>query len=276
MKQRLLTSAVGLVLLFVVLFCFHTWIFHIAISLVAGLAVLEVLQTIGYTKHKMLVTISLVFTFAVSFFRVPSFYVVSRLVILGYLIALFGLLLRRHETIRFEEIGVTFAVSLLIPFALSSLIYIRDEFPQDGLFFVMLVFAGAWFADAGGYFIGRFFGKHKLSPTISPKKTVEGAIGGIAFNLVFFLLMGICYYFYQKAMGVTVVVYYWQLALLGVILAVVGMLGDLSASLIKRQCGVKDFGTIFPGHGGVMDRFDSVLFVAPCLYVLLQIMPLVG
>lgn len=88
--------------------------------------------------------------------------------------------------------------------------------------------------------------------------------------------MGLCYYFYQRQMGTAVEIHYLQLGLLGAVSAVISILGDLSASLVKRQCGVKDFGTIFPGHGGVMDRFDSVLFVAPFLYVALQAVTLVS
>lgn len=276
MKQRLLTAAIGLTLLLVIMFFFHTWIFNIAIALVAGIAVWELLQAAGYSKNKLLSALSLLFAVLVPFFRTPKFNLVSLIGVLLYLLGLFTIMLYQHETIRFEEIGTVFMISLLVPFSLSTMIYIRDQFARDGLFFVLLAIGGGWLADAGGYFIGRFFGKHKLAPKISPNKTVEGAIGGVVFNVVFFMLLGLIYYLCQMLAGVTVEVHYIRIGLLGAVFSVISMLGDLSASLVKRQCGVKDFGAIFPGHGGVMDRFDSVLFVAPCMYVALQLVTLIG
>jgi len=276
MKQRLLTAAVGLSVLCLIFFFFGTWFFNFAIGLISALAVFEVLKTTECHKHRLLTGVSLVFALLVPFFRTPGFNLFGRIAVAGYLLVLFGVLLLQHETIRFEKAAVTFMASLLIPFSMSTMIYMRDQFPRDGLFFSLLVFAGAWAADTGGYFIGRFFGKHKLAPKISPKKTVEGAIGGVVFNIAFFLLMGLGYFFCQQQMGASVEIHYIQMGIAGVILALIGMLGDLAASLVKRQCGVKDYGSIFPGHGGIMDRFDSVLFVAPCLYVLLQFMTLVS
>lgn len=276
MKQRLLTAAIGLTLLLVIMFFFHTWIFNIAIALVAGIAVWELLQAAGYSKNKLLSALSLLFAVLVPFFRTPKFNLVSLIGVLLYLLGLFTIMLYQHETIRFEEIGTVFMISLLVPFSLSTMIYIRDQFARDGLFFVLLAIGGGWLADAGGYFIGRFFGKHKLAPKISPNKTVEGAIGGVVFNVVFFMLLGLIYYLCQMQAGITVEVHYIRIGLLGAVFSVISMLGDLSASLVKRQCGVKDFGAIFPGHGGVMDRFDSVLFVAPCMYVALQLVTLIG
>ena len=276
MKQRIITAAVGLALLLIVLLFFNTLIFNAAVSLLACMAALEILVSAKYASHKLLTAACLLFVAAVPFFRMPGFNLFGRITVLVYLVILFLFLLAEHETLRFEQIGVIFTTSILIPFSFSTLLYIRDQFSRDGLFFVMLVFAGAWFADAGGYFIGRFFGKHKLAPKISPHKTVEGAVGGILFNVFFFLVMGLCYAWYMRAVGTPVTVHYLTMGLLAVPTALIGMLGDLSASMIKRQCGVKDFGTIMPGHGGVMDRFDSVLFVSPFLYVALQFVTLIS
>lgn len=276
MKQRILTAVIGLSLLLVILFFYDTWIFNIAIAVFSGIAVLEIFHAAGYFKNKLLLVLCLLFVLTVPFFRTPGFNLVSRIVILIYVLGLFAAMLYQHETTRFDTVGTVFTVSVLVPFAFSSMIYMRDQFVRDGLFYIMLVFAGAWFADAGGYFVGRFLGKHKLAPKISPHKTVEGAVGGILFNVIFFLIMGLCYYFYGKQTGLGIEIHYIRLGLLGAIAAVISILGDLSASLIKRQCQVKDFGTIFPGHGGVMDRFDSVLFVAPFLYVALQVVTFVS
>lgn len=277
MKQRILTAVIGISLLLVVLFFYQIWVFNAAIALAAVIAVFEVLQAAGLRKNKLLLAVCLLFAAFVPFFRTPGFHLLGQIAVVVFLLALFAILLWQHETLRFEQLGVAFAASVLVPFSFSTMVYIRDQFAHpDGLFFIMLVFAGAWFTDSGGYFIGRFFGKHKLAPKISPNKTVEGAVGGVVFCVVFYLLMGVCYYFYRQSFGPAVTVHYLQLGLLALVIAPVGMLGDLVASLIKRQCGIKDFGSVFPGHGGMMDRFDSILFVAPVLYVALQFITLIS
>ncbi len=276
MKQRILTAAVGIPLILVILFFYQSWFFSAAVALMAAIAVFEILQAAGLTKHRLLTVACLLFSALVPFFRTPGFNLLGKLALPVFLLILFGTLLYRHETLRYEQLGTAFTVSVLVPFSFSTMIYIRDQFPHpDALFFIMLTFAGAWFTDSGGYFAGRLFGKHKLAPKISPNKTVEGAVGGVVFCVVFYLIMGLCYYFYRQSFGPTVTIDYLQLGLLALIVSPIGMLGDLVASMIKRQCGIKDFGTIFPGHGGVMDRFDSILFVAPVLYVALQFLTLV-
>ena len=125
--------------------------------------------------------------------------------------------------------------------------------------YIWLVFIIAFGTDIFAYFTGVFLGKHKLCPTLSPKKTVEGAIGGMIGALVLSLLFG--YFFLEQ--GHTFHAGFIIMVLIG---SVVSMLGDLSASAFKRQMGIKDYGNLIPGHGGILDRFDSVLFVAPYLY----------
>ena len=126
-----------------------------------------------------------------------------------------------------------------------------------------MIFVAAWMTDTMAYFTGRLLGKHKLCPEISPKKTVEGSIGGIVFCALSFLLYG---FIVHKISGLTP--NYIMLFLSGVVLSAVSQIGDLAASLIKREHGVKDYGKLMPGHGGVMDRFDSILAVSPILLVL--------
>ena len=131
--------------------------------------------------------------------------------------------------------------------------------------------------DAGAYFVGSAIGKHKLCPDISPKKTVEGAIGGVVTTGIIFVIYAYFYRMVQLSMGVDdFSVNYIVLAVVGMVCAVLGMLGDLSASLVKRQTGIKDFGKLMPGHGGMLDRFDSVLFVAPFLAIVLKFLPVFG
>ncbi len=131
---------------------------------------------------------------------------------------------------------------------------------------VYLLFC-AWFGDSGAYFVGTFFGKHKLCPKISPKKTVEGFIGGI---VTVGVVVAVQCLVYNLVLPTDVKMNYAVLIPVGMVASGIGVLGDLSASVIKRQYDVKDFGNLMPGHGGVLDRFDSVLFVAPFLYVVFK------
>jgi len=156
-----------------------------------------------------------------------------------------------------------------------SFILLKERLPvenygYDAVFFIsclILCFVMGR-ADTCAYFAGRAFGKHKLCPVVSPKKTVEGAIGGVLGTMVFGVVATIIYSmaanrmeaFTRSNIGVSM---YVIIALLGCIAAVLGIYGDLFASVVKRQCGIKDYGTIFPGHGGILDRFDSVMFIAP-------------
>ncbi len=133
---------------------------------------------------------------------------------------------------------------------------------------MMLVFAASWGGDASAYFAGRYFGKNKLAPIVSPNKTVEGAIGGIlgsnafgiATSLVYFALYKDVVFFNTSSIQLKDIA---VIVIICTISSVLGILGDLFASAVKRKCEIKDYGSIFPGHGGVMDRFDSVLFNMP-------------
>ena len=127
----------------------------------------------------------------------------------------------------------------------------------------MLIFVGAWITDIFAYFTGKFLGKHKLIPEVSPKKTVEGSIGGIVFCSLFFVLYG---FILTKLVSISSISYI-VLAIVGIIISIVAQIGDLTMSQIKRKFGVKDYGKIFPGHGGMLDRFDSIIAVALVLII---------
>ena len=200
----------------------------------------------------------------------------SAMVVLGFVVLLAVIQVRYHDTLPVERTAFVFLLSVLVSISFSCLAYLRttshrDE--RDGLFYVFLALIIPWMCDIGAYFIGTFFGRHKLCPAISPKKTVEGLIGGIVVSVGSSVLGA---YLYQVlALGDSAYVSLWQIALLALLCAPLSVLGDLFASIIKRQSGVKDFGHIMPGHGGIMDRFDSMMFVLPVLYILVQYVPLV-
>ena len=138
-----------------------------------------------------------------------------------------------------------------------------------GNFYVWLVFAGAFLTDTCAYFVGCLLGRHKLCPTISPKKTIEGAIGGLFGGGLAFVVYGvIANSLFGQYLGGARFSLLW-LFLLGLIAAVASEIGDLVASSLKRQFNIKDFGNIFPGHGGMLDRCDSIILVAPIIFLFL-------
>jgi phosphatidate cytidylyltransferase len=278
----LLSAAVGIPLAAVVLFFFDTVLLNIAMAVVILIAVYEILIATKYLSNKGLVAICFLFAAFIPFFNFMNVRLVSEIFCYAFIIVLFVFLLFNHRTMRFEQIGTVFMLTLLLSFSFSSIVFIRDLYKTQpepdrlALFYLVLVFVGAWATDAGAYFIGYFFGKTKLAPNISPKKTVEGAVGGIVTTVVFFIAAALLYRFYVSTLGASVTIDYLLLVIAALLSATAAILGDLSASLIKRECNIKDFGNILPGHGGVMDRFDSIMFVAPLLFIFQQIFPIIG
>lgn len=163
------------------------------------------------------------------------------------------------------DISLTLFAPLYVGLLISFVIVLREA--EYGEFLVWLVFISAWGSDTCAYFAGKLFGKHKLAPILSPKKTIEGAVGG-AIGAAFIAII----YTYLYTFLALPVMREKIIFIVGIVFvaAILSQLGDLAASAIKRTLEVKDFGYIFPGHGGVLDRFDSILFVAPFIVIALQ------
>ena len=141
---------------------------------------------------------------------------------------------------------------------------------NGGLFYILLVLMFSAVADTGAYFTGVFFGKHKMAPVISPKKTWEGFFGGLVWGLLGALVVCLIY---SNALHYTV--NFAAVLCAAPVFTLLGVLGDFSASLIKRQCGVKDYGSLIPGHGGIMDRFDSIMMIVPAFYLYISYVELI-
>ena len=194
-----------------------------------------------------------------------------------YVILLFIFMLFEYEKTKFEDVAAVIISSLGIPFAITRLLFLRDiasVFPErgyeniHGLFLILFAMFSAWITDTCAYFTGSFLGKHKMCPNISPKKTIEGAIGGVlgcaVVNAVLYAVFDNFFFTVQRNNYLTII-------FLSIFLSIVSMCGDLSASVVKRNFGVKDFGNLVPGHGGVMDRFDSEIFVLIAIYAVFNI-----
>ena len=166
------------------------------------------------------------------------------------------LLFRLREMPRMAaDLALVWAGFLYVPFLLSHLVLARAL--PHGVAWVFILFFVVMCGDSAAYYVGSAIGKHRLYPEVSPKKSVEGAIGGLAGSIAGALLARLLFY-PELAIGHAV--------LAALLLGPLGQVGDLFESMVKRSCGVKDSGTIFPGHGGVLDRLDSILFAAPALY----------
>ena len=164
-----------------------------------------------------------------------------------------------------QRFGFTVAGIVYCGFCFSFLALVRRDTGKIGADIIILMLGLAWFADTGGYFAGRFFGNSKLYPAVSPKKTWAGAFGGIAGSLLAAILMKL---FRLKFLT------WMDVGLIAIPGGMLGQMGDLAESMIKRSVGVKDSGALLPGHGGILDRIDAVLFIAPYVYVYLMLAPL--
>ena len=275
MKTRILTAIVASAALLVVLFLPWPIAFTIAMSLVCAIAAGELMNVTRAVAFRSLAAASVIFAAVVPFFHLlPS--AVIFFACLLYVVLAVQLYLRHHERLSLDLLCKAVLLTLLMSFGLSCASFLRTTASRadtDGLFYVMLSMVIAWMADSGAYFVGTFFGKHKLCPNISPKKTVEGLVGGIASSMLFSLLSGWIYQVLVLQGGGAVS--YWTIVVLAAVGAPLSVIGDLFASLIKRSCGVKDFGKIFPGHGGMMDRFDSLMLVFPLVYLTVRYLPIV-
>lgn len=282
MKQRVITAVVLLALLAVVVWQINTPVLVLVIAFLAAVAANEIMRC-AKVENTFIRVVATGYAACVPFFASAKALTpwVSEAVwgkMIGavpgvvYLIALVLVLLlamlKGYAYTTFEDVAVSVFAGALVPFGFSVFIRLRDMF-QIEQFGIYLIFYGlicALATDSGAQLAGMAFGKHKMSPNISPKKTVEGAIGGLIFSLILNAVAIILYNrladFKMDEFAVTV--------LLAACLPVsfLGMMGDLSASVLKRNFGVKDFGKIFPGHGGVMDRFDSSMFTLPVTYAL--------
>ena len=274
MKTRIITALVGIAVLTAVLLTFDTLVFNLVVTAITLIAVHEIYNALGFEKRDWPLYVAVVpFALLVMMtnYRNVRWLVMPAAFLLVLFYAIY--LVARNGVISYQKVGGLVMFSGIVIFCFYSFIYLKDLLPvaqygHDAIFFILLILCFAWGGDTCAYFAGRAFGKHKLCPVVSPKKTVEGAVGGVLGTMAFGVVVTLAYSiaadrmetFTRSNIGVSM---YLIIALLACVAAVLGIFGDLFASVVKRQCGIKDYGTIFPGHGGVLDRFDSVMFIAP-------------
>ena len=262
-------------MLLVVLFSKYI-VYPIVIALFTLSAVHEIQKVIGVNKKLLIAVPACImavafptFAYFVTIDNANEFLLILFAAMFIYLLWVMAISIFSKGNISFKTISETFVTTIYVVVSFTSLSLLRYLDRDCGVFAVVLVFIVAWVCDVFAYAVGMLIGKHKLIPEISPKKTVEGSIGGILFSALACIIYGLCLEIMVDGMTINYVV----LGLIGAILSVVSQLGDLTASMIKREYGVKDYGKLFPGHGGVMDRFDSVLAVSTILLIICLVIP---
>ena len=270
MKTRIIAAAVLIpVLLVLVLFApkmFSAVIFAVLMSVGAY----ELLYRTHLVQNTRLVLYSALMAFGVTMWSHAG--AVQAYMLLGlmvFTVLLFAEMMADHVKVRIEMLGLCYIAGAIVPFLLGALIRILNM--NVGRYVILIPFVVAFMSDGGAYFVGLKFGRHKLAPVVSPNKTIEGALGGIAAAVVgmviYALVLDLAFPQFQ--------VDYAMAVISGFAGSIVGVFGDLCFSIIKRQTGIKDYGNLIPGHGGVLDRFDSMMMVAPLMEALLLLAPVV-
>ena len=284
MKTRIISALVGTVLLLGVLFCPYVWVFVAGMAALSAIAVWELLHNTGIMKNLAVCIVSMivsalvvlvvaaaqsVYSVANPAWPMPADALVPPALALLAIYVVFMLVawFVCRKGVDLVTFGKAFILTVYATLGFGSLSALRVAH-FGGLVVILIVLVIAWMSDTGAYFTGVLIGKHKMAPVISPKKTWEGFFGGWVFAIgCAALLAVICNWAYAPTLHFSVS----RFAVIAAILAPLSVLGDLLASLIKRRCGIKDYGNLMPGHGGVMDRFDSVVFIAPLLYAIVWI-----
>ena len=273
MKVRILTS-IGLAVFGIPVLIFsNTLAYPIVVALFALVAIYEMMGVLGLRRNLSLALPTYVAALTMpilAYFmgdKVEEIVGIFLVVSFGLMLYSFGYAVTRRGKLSFADLSAHLVTSFYIIGSFAALSLVR--YIPLGVYYFGLVFLGSWSCDVFAYFVGRAIGKHKLIPEVSPKKTVEGAIGGVVCTTLMFILYG----FIITKINPDLSPSYPVLAALGFLLSIVSQFGDLIASLIKREHGIKDYGKLFPGHGGVLDRFDSILAVAPILLAICVFFP---
>ncbi len=263
MKKRIISAAVAVALFagLIALKPYTSVPIILAVAVLSALAVYEIIYNTGINRFAPMVIISVLYAaFAPLCFSGwidrNIFVVLSTL----FVCVVFAFGVFAHRRVNVQQCIETLALPIIIAYAFSALLRIFLIPGKTGILDILLLCGFAWITDTGAYFTGVLCGKHKLAPEISPKKTIEGCVGGIVLCAVY--TFAVSFAFIREARYALII------TALSPLFSVAGMVGDLSASLIKRAYNIKDYGKIMPGHGGVMDRFDSILFIAPLFLII--------
>lgn len=264
--KRIITTAIGLPIVIAILALGNKYIIDIIFAIIATISMHEYIKC-AKEKVNVISWISYVCALSISFLHIISQEMLINVAMFALPILLLILFLHviiSNMKITFEQITYTLiGICYIVGFTIFLPLTYGIEGKISGKILIWFIMLSAWGTDIFAYIVGKHFGKHKFSK-VSPNKTIEGCIAGIIFAVIFNLTYT---YFINKYLGYEIA--HVSIAIITVILSIIGQIGDFSASVIKRYFGVKDFSNLFPGHGGMIDRLDSVMFIAPFAYFLL-------
>ena len=271
MRTRILTAIIAFLVFLPFLVFADTPALPVAMAICGLISTFEMIRCVGLHKN-LFVSIPLYLAavavpFSLRFWGIEKTLPAALAAILVLMLYMLAVTTFSRGKVNVNASSTALMTSIYIIAGFSAMVYLHD-FHEGGRYLYLLTFIGAWVPDTFAYFTGVLFGKHKLIPDVSPKKTVEGAIGGLVFCVLAFVGYAMLYNHLWVAEGGDLLPI-WLMAIIGLVTAVVSMVGDLTMSLIKRQYGIKDYGKLLPGHGGFLDRFDSVIAVAVILAVFL-------
>lgn len=235
------------------------WFLNTVVAFLCLQAIFELYRATGAKNNRILYGISCMIAAILSYISIPYYEIVTG-ILFAVAVVFFLYLMLNIKRIQSIHPAVSALTACLIVCFYKAMSYIRSE--KFGFYIFALSLLICNVDDIAAYFVGRGCGKHKLAPVISSNKTVEGSIGGVACSVAFFLLFG---FILDKAGVVSVC--YERLTVYLILASLIGQFGDLAMSSIKRITKIKDYGTLLPGHGGILDRFDSLLFVLPFTYL---------
>lgn len=271
MKTRIITAAILVPILFLVVLVAPKMLAAVVFGALLAIGTYELLYRTRLVQHPRMVIYSALMAFAIAMWSYwESVHAYLIVCVMVFYVLMFAEMMMDHVKVRFEMVGMCFVAGVIIPYLLSALVRILTM--NTGRYVILIPFVVAFMSDTGAYFVGLKFGHHKMCPVVSPNKTIEGAVGGVLFAMASMLLYALILDLIPGGLKVN-----YLLALLyGFGGSLAGIFGDLSFSIIKRQTGIKDYGNLIPGHGGVLDRFDSMVAVAPLMEVLLLLLPMVS
>ena len=264
--KRIITTAIGLPIVIAILALGNKYIIDIIFAIIATISMYEYIKC-AKEKVKIISWISYVCTLSIACLHIIPTEILINISIFGIpiiLLILFMHVIISNMKITFKDITFSFiGVCYIVGFVIFLPLTYGIEGKISGKILIWFIVLSAWGTDIFAYIVGKHFGKHKFSK-VSPNKTIEGCIAGAIFAVIFNLTYT---YFINKYLGYEIT--YISISIITIILSLIGQIGDFSASVIKRYFGVKDFSNLFPGHGGMIDRLDSVMFIAPFAYCLL-------
>ena len=271
MNKRIVSGIVGALFALIVLIFGQNFPFILSttIAIISILAMWEIFSVMRITNQNIIVIPTLIFVPIFALFGNANIWQIMMYV---YTLFILSLTIIKPQ-FKLKDIALTYSMAIIISMSMGTISMLRNLGGIYGSFYVFLALITAWMSDTGAYFSGKFLGRNKLCPDVSPKKTIEGFFGGIISCIISLIIIACIFnnlIFHEKQH-----INYFLIIIMGLIGSMISTLGDLYFSVVKRKYGVKDFGNLMPGHGGILDRFDSVIFVAPYVFLFLKFIKII-